>query len=57
LKKKLKEKIEPAQAEEHKEEVELKKAQILSKRSHGGKGPPANPAGAAEALAKTGTQG
>jgi hypothetical protein len=49
LKKKLREKIEPAQAKAHQEEVKLKELQILSKRAQGGKGPPiaqVNPAGA-----------
>lgn len=39
LKKKLKEKIEPAQAQEHEQELNLKKLQIQTKRAHGGKGP------------------
>ncbi len=41
LKKKLREKIEPGEAEAAKEEKQLKIAQIMSKRSHGGKGPSA----------------
>jgi hypothetical protein len=45
LKKAYREKIVPQQAAEHKEEMDLKRAQIAAKRSHGGKGPPAPPAG------------
>lgn len=40
LKKRLREKIEPAEAAAHKEEMDLKRASIAAKRSHGGKGPP-----------------
>ena len=41
LKKKLREKIEPGEAAAAKEEKDIKIAQIMSKRSHGGKGPSA----------------
>lgn len=57
LKKKLREKIEPAQAKEHEEELALKKAQILSKRSHGGHGPSAAERAQPPPLAPTGTEG
>jgi hypothetical protein len=40
LKKRLREKIEPGEAAAANKEHELKVAQILSKRAHGGKGPP-----------------
>lgn len=53
LKKRLREKIEPAQAKAEERAFELKKLSILSKRSTGGKGPPVaqTPAGAAPQLA------